>query len=263
MSLNASHRHRFLLIALAVTVIGTAAAFVLAPRGEVVLHREVSKFQTLVVAEQGGRRCLRFGDGPQALNQTCRILREPRRVELDYARAIVALALSIEPFPKRVLVIGLGGGSIPTALMAAHPDVELDAVELDPAVVEVAANYFDFQTTKNVHVFAEDGVAFVARAAKSDEHYDLIVLDAFDESEIPAPLTTAEFVAQLQQLAGERGVVIANSFAGAPPKAFSDFKFVDVNRNRLLYRGPVTVPREATEALEQIGADDEWLKLLR
>lgn len=237
-----------------------AAGFVFSPREAVVLHREVSKFQTLVVVEENGRRCLRFGDGAKALNQTCRTLSRPERVELDYARAIVALALSLEPFPKRVLVIGLGGGSIPTAIIGAHPDVELDAVELDPAVVEVAANYFDFQTTKNVHVFAEDGVAFVARAAKNEEHYDLVVLDAFDEAEMPAPFTTSEFVAQLGRITGERGVVIANSFAGAPAKAFADFKFIDVGKNRLLLSGPVSAPREANEALERIGADDEWLR---
>lgn len=237
-----------------------AAGFVFAPRPAVVLHREVSKFQTLVVVEEDGRRCLRFGDGPKALNQTCRTLSRPERVELDYARAIVALSLSLEPFPKRVLVIGLGGGSIPTGIINAHPDVELDAVELDPAVVEVAANFFDFQTTRSVHVFAEDGVAFVERAAKNDEHYDLIVLDAFDEAAMPAPFTTPAFVEQLSRITGERGVVIINSFVGAVPRVYGEFKFVDVGKNRLLYAGPLRVPREATEVLDRIGADDEWLK---
>lgn len=47
-------------------------------------------------------------------------------------------ALYLKPAPSKVLVIGLGGGTLPSALFRALPETDFDIVEIDPAVVRVA-----------------------------------------------------------------------------------------------------------------------------
>lgn len=256
---------------LLVVGLGLIVAWGLWPR-ETVLHTSRSKFQTLVVVEDDKRRCLRFGEGDAALNQSCRSRREPRRVELDYARALTAITLSLEPAPQRVLLIGLGGASIPNALLAERPDLHLDAVEIDPEVIVLAERYFDFKPSPTVRAFGEDAVDFVRRAATEGQQYDLVILDACDEKGMPPPLYTAEFLAQLRQLLGERGVLLSNGFAKAASspaealavrKAFGAVTEIGVVRNRLLMAGPGRLPTEVTPALSRIGVETDWLTVWR
>jgi spermidine synthase len=241
---------------------------VLWPR-ERVLHTVRSSFQTLVVVEDDERRCLRFGEGDRALNQSCRSLVNPTHVQLDSARAIVASTLSLEPRPRKVLLIGLGGASIPNALAALWPDVQIDAVELDPEVIHLAEQFFAFRSNERVHAFAEDGARFVREARERNAEYDLVILDACDETGMPLALFSTEFLTEVRSLLPQgKGTFIANIFATAPsaPResaavkgAFGEVVEVDVVRNRLLVAGRHVVPREVSPALAAVGVTLEWL----
>lgn len=235
---------------------------------ERVVHEERSAFQVLRVVEAGGRRCLRFGDGDRALNQSCRSLEQPERVELDYARGIVASTLSLQPRPRRVLVIGLGGASIVNALLAEWPDLHLDAVELDPRVIDLAEQHFAFRRTETVRGFGQDGALFVREAVKRGERYDVVILDACDDTGMPPALFTPDFLSQVRTLLGAEGAFLANTFPKAKSapvelaavrQVFGGVTEARVGPNRLLLAGRVAVPRQSTPALERIGADQPWL----
>lgn len=86
----------------------------------------------------------------------------------------------------RLLLIGLGGGSV--AKNFALAGWQVDAVEIDPAVVDVAYKYFGLDTSE-ARVFVMDGRKFLK---EKDQLYDLIVLDAFGSSSIPFHLVTKE-----------------------------------------------------------------------
>ena len=51
----------------------------------------------------------------------------------------------------RAVVIGVGGGSLPLFL-ARHLDFEVEAVELDPAVLELAQEHFSFHNSDRLRV---------------------------------------------------------------------------------------------------------------
>ena len=51
---------------------------------------------------------------------------------------------------QRILMVGLGAGSISTYLGRAMPDVQIDVVELDPGVIAAGRKYFGLQETDNV-----------------------------------------------------------------------------------------------------------------
>lgn len=192
-----------------------ATPAIAAERGERLVHREVSAFQTLVVTDSATRRCLRFGDAPDALNQSCRLHRAPLHLAFDYTRAMTAALLLWQPAPQRVLLIGVGGGSIPTALAAVRPAMQIDAVDIDPAVLAVAQRHFGLAAGPRLRLHAADGRAFVAAARARGDRFDAVLLDAFDEEGIPPALFDDAFLRDVAALLAPGGVFLANTFAAS------------------------------------------------
>jgi len=88
--------------------------------------------------------------------------------------------------PGRLLLVGLGGGSVAKSF---HADGwQVDAVEIDAAVARIARERFGLSPSE-ARVFVTDGRAFLAG---HDARYDAIVVDAFGSSEIPFHLVTRE-----------------------------------------------------------------------
>lgn len=187
--------------------------------GERVVHRQTSSFQDVVVTEaSSGVRTLRFGvrGAPQSRFDP----REPERLLLGYVRAAM-IGLAYVEEPGRVLVVGLGGGSIPMALHRWFPTTQIDVVELDPAVVEVARAWFGVAPSDRLRVEVADGRRFVEDSAShSIRGYDLIVLDAFGADSIPHALSTLEFLEAVREALSPKGRVVANLWSGGGDETY-------------------------------------------
>jgi spermidine synthase len=177
------------------------------------LHTERSLYRNIVVYEDDGLRCMKFGRRASG-RQTCMSLADRDRLVFDYTRMMMA-ALYLNPSPQRVLIIGLGGGTLPSALQKILPAAKIDAVEIDPAVVRVAREYFGFVAGGQTELVEEDGRVFVKRMQKQRTRYDLVMLDAFDHEYIPEHLLTREFLLEVRGLLSVRGVLAANTFASS------------------------------------------------
>jgi spermidine synthase len=197
---------------LAVAVCPFLLAGVAQPADAKVIHTERSLYQNIVVTETGSRRCLSFRQRGLDKPQSCMDTRDPRLLVFPYVRMTMA-GLLLNPSPKRVLVVGLGGGAIPTALTDLFSDVTVDAIEVDPAVHKVARDHFDFTTTERRRVFIADGRVFIKRAIKRGDTYDLVILDAFNGDYIPEHLLTQEFLTEVRDVLTADGVLVANTFA--------------------------------------------------
>ena len=182
--------------------------------GDTVVHKEKSLYQNIVVTEKAGKRCLVFSVKRQQKNQTCIDINDPTRIVFPYVRMIFA-GLLVNPEPSRGLMIGMGGGTISSVLTSIYPDLTLDLVEVDQAVVKVATDYFGFKKTDQIDVHVTDGRVFARRALRRKEQYDLIILDAFTGEYIPEHLMTVEFLENIKDLLTPGGVVIANTFSGS------------------------------------------------
>jgi spermidine synthase len=182
--------------------------------GDTVVHKEKSLYQNIVVTEKAGKRCLVFSVKRQQKNQTCIDINDPTRIVFPYVRMIFA-GLLVNPEPSRGLMIGMGGGTISSVLTSIYPDLTLDLVEVDQAVVKVATDYFGFKKTHQIDVHVTDGRVFARRALRRKEQYDLIILDAFTGEYIPEHLMTVEFLENIKDLLTPGGVVIANTFSGS------------------------------------------------
>ncbi len=131
---------------------------------------------------------------------------DPVPLFLPYSQLMVAsLALASEP--KRGLILGLGGGSLAKWLAQYWPTLELDVVELDPIVVRMAEEYFNYHPPANHHVSVRDGRAFLNG---TDRTYDVVWVDAFARHMIPFHLTTVEFFSTVRAHLNPDGVIAVN-----------------------------------------------------
>lgn len=190
---------RFFALVWALCLCGAAAG------AERLLLERKSPYNTILVTEDDrGLRILRFEkDGAR---QSVVKLGDPDHLELPYARAIPVAFVFVEK-PQTALVVGLGGGTIPGFLRKRFPDMRIDAVEIDPGVVEVARSHFGFREDARMHAYVSDGRQFIERSGRL---YDIIFLDAFGTDSVPYQLVTREFLAGVRRALTPRGAVIGN-----------------------------------------------------
>ena len=110
----------------------------------------------------------------------------------------------------RALVLGMGGGASVQALRAADPGAVIDAVEIDPVVVKVAAEQFGVQPDPLLRIHVGDARRFLAA---SNETYDVIQSDLFrGGTDIPSHLATVEFYELARRHLRPGGVLMVNVF---------------------------------------------------
>ena len=178
------------------------------------LHSERSLYREVLVYEGDRQRCMCFTRNCRIGRQSCMDMRAPDRMVLNYPRMMMG-ALFLNPEPRTILVIGLGGGTLPRALQRLLPQTSIDVVEIDPAVVRVARQYFDFAAAERVRIVEMDGRVYVKRALREDKRYDLVMLDAFDHEYIPEHLLTEEFLREVKTVLAPGGVLAANTFSSS------------------------------------------------
>ncbi|MEI2781038.1 MAG: fused MFS/spermidine synthase [Candidatus Competibacter sp.] len=199
------------------TLLALFASFATTPSAAMtVIHTEKSLYRNIIVYEEDDQRCMSFSRRDQTARQTCQSLNDPDQFVFTYTRMMMG-ALYLNPHPRKILIIGLGGGVLPTALVKMFPDTRIDVVEIDPAVVKVARQFFGFNPDQRIQVFEEDGRVFVKRAGKSGRQYDLIMLDAFDHDYIPEHLLTQEFLFEVKALLAADGVLGGKHLFDQPP----------------------------------------------
>src|SRR6266540_5311538 len=162
----------------------------LACAAQTVIYEKPSRYNTIIVTEDhNGLRTLLFERG--GTRQSVVKPGDPDHLELPYARvALAGLALCEEP--RRILVVGLGGGTLPMFLRTHYPAATIDVAEIDPDVVDVAKKFFGFVEDERMRAHVGDGRQFIERAPQAD--YDIIFLDAFGARDVPKHLTTREFL---------------------------------------------------------------------
>lgn len=229
------------------------------PAAARIVHQEQSLYSTILIDRYGSMVCLQFSVRRDQRNQSCVNQRKPREMVFAYARMMLA-SLLLDPTPQRILVLGLGGGTLPQALDEILPGAHIDVVELDPAVVRVAREFFGFAPSERVRIITQDGRVFVKRAAHDGEHYDLVMLDAFNGEYIPEHLMTREFLEEVRSILGPDAVLAANTFSisslydhesatyAAVYGRFYNMRSDDTgNRVVLTRNGPLPEPAQLTE----------------
>jgi spermidine synthase len=176
------------------------------------LYRDVFVYDTATA--EGTTRCLCFTKLCAIGRQTCIDLKQPNRMVFEYTRMVLG-ALYLKPDPHAILIVGLGGGTLPRTLEQVLPQADIDVVEIDPAVVGVAQQYFGFRPDERIHLIVQDGRAYVRQSLRGAKRYDLIILDAYEHQYIPEHMLTREFLTEVRSLLAPGGIVAANTFSSS------------------------------------------------
>jgi spermidine synthase len=161
-----------------------------------------TRYHRLLVVEDESSRFLRFDSS----FQSGMYLDDPFRTRFVYSDYL-HLGLAYNPRATKVLVVGLGGGSTQKRIWRDFRDVEVTTVELDPEVVETAYEWFELPRDPRLVVEVDDGRRFLQR---TDERYDVIMVDAFYADGVPFHLTTLEFVELMRDRLTPGGVIATN-----------------------------------------------------
>ncbi|MDB6171881.1 MAG: Spermidine synthase [Chthoniobacteraceae bacterium] len=173
--------------------------------GERVLAALQSPFNLVVVTEDdSGFRTLSFGHNgvPQSIVN----MHDLEDLELPYSK-VLPLCLAFIENPVRILIVGLGGGTLPSFFHRHLPGSMIEVVEIDDYVVQAAKLYFTFQEDARMQVHVEDGRDFIENCTA---RYDLIILDSFGAESIPPHLLTAEFLQATRNALTPGGIAVAN-----------------------------------------------------
>jgi predicted membrane-bound spermidine synthase len=116
-------------------------------------------------------------------------------------------------------MLGSATGTVPKQFLAIYgPETRIDAVEIDPRIIDFGRQYFDMRDASyepahpNYHVHAEDARYWLAT---TDQSYDVIGMDAYHQPYIPFHLTTVEFFQLVKAHLAPNGVAVVN--AGKAP----------------------------------------------
>jgi spermidine synthase len=161
-----------------------------------------TRYHHLLVVEDDTSRYLRFDSS----FQSGMFLGHPFRTRFSYSDYL-QLGLAYNPGAKKILVVGLGGAAVQKRVWRDFDDVRVTTVELDPDVVEVAHRWFALPHDPRLPVVVQDGRQFLQ---KTDERFDVIMVDAFYADGVPFHLTTLEFVQLMRDRLTPGGVVATN-----------------------------------------------------
>ncbi|MEZ6067294.1 MAG: fused MFS/spermidine synthase [Planctomycetaceae bacterium] len=211
------NRHRSLLVSQVLLLLGltTTVAFADGLQGfGPVVHEVRSNYSHIRVREAGTIRTMSFvRDSGEEVIESQVNFRRRDELRVPYTQYMF-LNYLYQPEPKRVLIVGLGGGAMVHWLKATDPEVTVDVLEIDPQVVDIASRYFDVRTGGNIRVLTADAFEFFQEPG---DKYDVIYMDAFlkpseatDSTGVPLALKTDEFYQQLKDRLTEQGVVVFN-----------------------------------------------------
>jgi len=152
-------------------------------------------------------RTLRFGK--QGTRQSVVKMGDLDYLGLPYAKsAMIGLAFTEQL--NRILVLGVGAGNIPMFLRKYYSGAQIDVIDIDPQIIALAKQYFNFLEDDLLQAHVQDGRAFIENVQKP---YDLIFLDAYTTAGIPGHLATKEFLLSLKKALKPSGAIIANMWS--------------------------------------------------
>jgi spermidine synthase len=217
-------------------------------QGLKLVYRKETRYHRLAVTDDADSRYLRF----DSTFQSGMYLKDPFRTRFDYTDYF-DLGLAYNPGARRILFIGLGGGSAPKRMWRDFPELQIDVAEIDPDVVRVARRFFRLPSSPRLEVTAEDGRRYLAR---HDERWDVIALDAFYADAIPFHMATREFLELARSRLNPGGVIVTNTIGALRGEGSQLF--------RSLYRtyGSVFPTVAVHPVLRRGEADDGILNLM-
>ncbi len=121
---------------------------------------------------------------------------------------------------KKVLVLGMGGGTLINLLKNYNPQIKITAVEIDHEVIGIALKYFKIDKSQT-QIVNEDAFKYIS---KSKGKFDVIFVDLYLGDKLPAESESQKFLEDLKKSLKPKGLVVFNRlYWGRHKKSAEDF----------------------------------------
>ena len=196
-----------------------------------ILVREKSDYNDIYVMQKGSKREMWFRKKNDFFLQSRIDINKLDTLILVNTKLLIS-ALLLQPAPRRILMIGLGGCAVSNFLSRLYPQAIIDVVEIDQKVIDISKKFFYLNETLNYKVHHDDGRRFV-RKMSDRKTYDLIYLDAFKSGSIPFHLKTIQFYEDVNRVLSSGGVVGSNLYGKSNLLKPNDWKTFSGKFNRI------------------------------
>jgi len=188
--------------------------------GGKLVHQTSDEYGTIEVVDYIEQlRAMHFGNKTQ--QSTCLIC-NPYFLIHKYAQAMTLPLCWLRA--KRVLVLGLGAGSIVKHLYIYHPELIIDAVELRPAVTDIATEYFLLpEPDERLNIYHNKADYWLSQ--NKNNNYDLIIVDVFLTTISGTDITTdlSSSLYHIHEKLSQTGVAVFN-YLGDKPKSYPGYE---------------------------------------
>jgi spermidine synthase len=130
----------------------------------------------------------------------------PDELVLGYTQSMMGCLL-FQPEPRRIGMIGLGGGSLAKFCYRHLPGASIAVAEIDPGVIALRDQFLIPEDDERLAVHCIDGADFVQQQR---DHYDVLMVDGYDRRGQPPQLCSQRFYADCQRALAAGGVLVVN-----------------------------------------------------
>ncbi len=145
--------------------------------------------------------------------QSCMYVDGPDLLALGYTRTMAGFLL-LHPRPRRIAMIGLGGGSLAKYCYRHLPDARITSIEINPDVIALRDRFRIPPDDARFTVLCADGARYVAEAGEACA--DVLIVDGFDAGGLPLALGTRQFYADCRRHLADGGVLAVNLLVDDP-----------------------------------------------
>lgn len=167
------------------------------------IHTEYDEHGPIQIFDDGHKRYLTFGNDDE---QSCQLKHAPHVLQHEYSRGMLLSLALCEA--QNIAIIGLGGGTLITALDKYDPQLSVYGVELRRAVLNSAYKYFQMPRRDNIHISVCDGSEYLQNCAP--QSFDILIADMYISTGLNPLQLAEEFIALCHRAIRAEGWLVLN-----------------------------------------------------
>ncbi|PCE30636.1 fused MFS/spermidine synthase [Burkholderia ubonensis] len=137
----------------------------------------------------------------------------PDALALGYTRTMMGFLLLLQPAPKHIGMIGLGGGSLTKYCRRHLPGAHLTVIEINPDVIALRDRFCIPPDDERLSVVCADAAQYMSTTTQT---FDALLVDGFNADGVPVELASAAFYEACRARLNDDGVLVANLLHGDP-----------------------------------------------
>lgn len=131
----------------------------------------------------------------------------------QYWGKVIELLQETSPTLKKIMILGLGGGTLIPLLTNTFNQIDITTVEIDPVMVDIANKFFGISAYANNHTIVEDALKVVVEPDKyglQEYNFQALLVDIYNGETFPDLGKSGNFISAIKKLVVPGGLIIFN-----------------------------------------------------